>query len=53
MMNEVARKNDFAVIAAEFRAGVQRPGAGDHGTDTGDVINGSRLQKRTIAASTL
>lgn len=36
MMNEVARRNDSAVTAAEFRAGVQRPGAGlrDHGTDT-------------------
>lgn len=28
MMNEVARRNDFAVIVAEFRPGVQRPGAG-------------------------
>jgi len=36
MMNEVARRNDFTVTVAEFRAGVQRPGAGlrDHGTDT-------------------
>lgn len=36
MMNEVARRNDFAVIVAEFWAGVQRPGAGlrDHDTDT-------------------
>lgn len=36
MMNEVARRNDFAVTAAEFRAGVRCPGAGlrDHGTDT-------------------
>ncbi|KYN36315.1 hypothetical protein ALC56_09275 [Trachymyrmex septentrionalis] len=36
MMNEVVRKNDFAVIGAEFRAGAQRSGAGlrDHGTDT-------------------
>lgn len=35
-MNEVARRNDFAVIGAEFRARAQRPGAGlrDHGTDT-------------------
>ena len=35
-MNEVVRKNDFAVIGAEFRAGAQRSGAGlrDHGTDT-------------------
>lgn len=36
MMNEVVRKNDFAVIGVEFRASEQRPGAGlrDHGTDT-------------------
>lgn len=36
MMNEVARRNDFAVIVVEFRPGVQRPGAGlrDHDTDT-------------------
>lgn len=36
MMNEVARRNDFAVIIAKFRAGVQHPGAGlrDHDTDT-------------------
>lgn len=55
MMNEVARRNDFAVIGAEFRASAQRPGAGlrDHGTDTRDVINDSRLQKRAMAASTL
>lgn len=35
-MNEVARRNDFAVIGAEFRASAQRPGAGlrDRGTDT-------------------
>jgi len=35
-MNEVACRNDFAVIGADFRANVQRPGAGlrDHGTDT-------------------
>lgn len=35
-MNEVARRNDFAVIGAEFRAGAHRPGAGlrDRGTDT-------------------
>jgi len=35
-MNEVACRNDFAVIGADFRANAQRPGAGlrDHGTDT-------------------
>ncbi|EZA52319.1 hypothetical protein X777_08989 [Ooceraea biroi] len=32
MMDEVARRNDFAVIGVEFRVGAQRPGAGSKGS---------------------
>lgn len=54
-MDEVARRNDFIVIDAEFRASAHRPGAGlrDRGYRYRDVINDSRLQKRAMAASTL
>lgn len=55
MMDEVARSNSsVAKIAAEFRAGVA-PWRRFHmiAARYRVVINGSRLQKRAIAASTL